>query len=322
MQLGQLSDFLQILPLPALVLDLKGDRVEILTPQAERLFDEVDAAEKKIPAWLGEGIHPLEPHAGTSRTTIARKGSRAYRVTLQRLPSPNDRLVLAVLLELPAAGGGEVLDAIPNPIFFKDLEGTYLGCNTAFCKALGREKEERKRAEERIQQLAFYDILTALPNRTLLRDRIGQTIRQCERSGDRFAIFLLGLDAFRSINDDFGHRAGDQLLRAVAGRLSAVVRKSDTLARVGGDEFVGVLPEVQDEEGAATVARKILGALEDPFLLGPHEVPASASIGIALFPSHGRDLDILLKHADAAMYRAKEMGGRRFQFFSGEMTDR
>lgn len=397
MKLNQFGALLHLFPLPALLFDSARDRVENLTQEARDLFHKTGSGEVPIPPWLREAIEGLveEVPEGTTGKTVARGDSRMYQVSLRRLPSPHRHILFIVLQELP---GGvmetkdfqTMLDAIPTPIFFKDLEGTYLGCNTALCRVLGREKEEivgrnvfdivphsracgcaeedlaaartgrprsyersltypdgsrhevvfnkapfftpdggvggvvgivhditeRKRAEERIQQLAFHDILTSLPNRALLRDRIGQMIRQCERSGSRFAILFLDLDGFKTINDTFGQRTGDQLLRAVAGRLNGVVRKSDTLARVGGDEFVALLPEVQDEESAARVARKILFDLAVPFLLGPHEIFTSASIGIALFPADGRDLDVLLRNADAAMYQAKETGRKGFQFFS------
>jgi diguanylate cyclase (GGDEF)-like protein/PAS domain S-box-containing protein len=178
---------------------------------------------------------------------------------------------------------------------------------------------DRKQAEIEIQTLAYYDTLTGLPNRTFLQDRLGQVL--IGRPGARpFAVMFLDLDRFKDINDTLGHVFGDGMLKEVATRLTGCVRKNDTVLRLGGDEFVVVLPGVESERDIANVARKILNVLGEPIHLEEHEIFTSGSIGIALYPADGQDLDTLLKHADTAMYRAKDQGRNNFQFFSREMN--
>jgi diguanylate cyclase (GGDEF)-like protein len=178
----------------------------------------------------------------------------------------------------------------------------------------------RIRAESEIQQLINYDTLTGLPNRSLLHDRIKLAIAQASRDHHMVGVMLLDLDRFKSINESLGHRAGDKLLKTVAKRLSACVRESDTLARLGGDEFVAILLGVNNVEGVTTVAKKILTLISEPVYIDGHEIYTSGSIGIALYPTDGEDSHTLLKHADLAMYQAKELDRNNFQFFSREMN--
>jgi diguanylate cyclase (GGDEF)-like protein/PAS domain S-box-containing protein len=166
---------------------------------------------------------------------------------------------------------------------------------------------EQKRAEEALAHQALYDVLTDLPNRTLLHDRLGQAIRGAERSGDSAALLVMDLDRFKEVNDTFGHYYGDALLRQVGERLQAALRGGDTLARLGGDEFAVVL-EVADRVGAVDVADRLLRALDVPFAVEGHNLSVGASIGIALFPDHAGDADTLLRRADVAMYVAKRSG--------------
>jgi diguanylate cyclase (GGDEF)-like protein/PAS domain S-box-containing protein len=179
---------------------------------------------------------------------------------------------------------------------------------------------ERKLAEQEIQQLAYYDTLTGLPNRALLKDRLQQALALSARENLLLAVIFLDLDHFKLVNDTLGHSNGDQLLRTVAERLQGCIRRSDTVARLGGDEFVAVLSGVQGEEGAALLAQKILETIGEPLELAGQEVFSSCSIGIALYPGDGGDVDTLLKNADAAMYQAKEQGRSTFQFFSRELN--
>ena len=179
---------------------------------------------------------------------------------------------------------------------------------------------ERKRAENEIQQLAYYDMLTGLPNRTLLLDRLSQAIAQAHRDGRLVAVLFLDLDRFKSINDTLGHLCGDLLLKAVAKRLLETVRESDSVARIGGDEFVIVLTAIAHEDDVSDIAGKILAALSAPVQLGNHEIFTTASIGISLFPMDGDDVHALLKNADVAMYKAKEQDRNNYQFFSIEMN--
>lgn len=169
---------------------------------------------------------------------------------------------------------------------------------------------EHKLEEERIQQLAHHDSLTGLPNPLLFNDRLSQTISLAKRDAREFALLYLDLDKFKPVNDALGHAAGDELLKAVATRIRRQVRESDTVARVGGDEFVVILPDIHARGDAETVAGKIVAALATPFQLGSQKqtVDIGISIGIALYPADGRDADALVKAADAAMYCAKQVG--------------
>ncbi len=171
-----------------------------------------------------------------------------------------------------------------------------------------------------IAHQASHDALTQLPNRELLRDRLEHALAQTYRAERRLALLLLDLDRFKRVNDSLGHDTGDALLKAVTNRLKANCRESDTLARFGGDEFVIVLEHLAHNELAASVAKKILHALESPFRIDGREFVLSASIGISLYPQDGLDAETLLKNADSAMYRAKESGGNGVQFYAGEMN--
>lgn len=191
---------------------------------------------------------------------------------------------------------------------------------------------EKKRAEDQILHMAYYDNLTSLPNRVLFQDRLNQAIVQAERYGRRSAMLFLDLDNFKRINDTFGHRIGDLLLKAVADRLKESVRDSDsvarqhtdilnvTVARQGGDEFTVLLSEVREPQDVARVAQRFLDKLSRPFLLDGHEVFITASIGIAIYAIDGKDMDSLLKNADAAMYHAKGQGKNNYQFYKQSMN--
>ena len=173
----------------------------------------------------------------------------------------------------------------------------------------------RKRREEEVRFLAFHDVLTGLPNRRLLDDRLGQALHLAQRRGTQVAVMLVDLDDFKVVNDRLGHRGGDAALREVAQRLGACMRKADTLARQGGDEFVVVLPELGDAADCAVVADKILRAVEAPVQVEGEAVRLGASIGVSLFPGDARDGEALLRNADAAMYRAKQAGGNQYRHY-------
>lgn len=173
---------------------------------------------------------------------------------------------------------------------------------------------ERKRAEERLTYLAQYDQLTGLVNRTLFRDRLIQAMARSKRLQQPLGLMLLDLDHFKPVNDTMGHNVGDQLLQAVAGRLQECVREVDTVARMGGDEFTIILEGLTCEEDITLVAQRITKSLAAPFHLGEHRAMIGVSIGITVYPTDDHDIDELLKHADAAMYRAKQQGGSSFQF--------
>ena len=181
---------------------------------------------------------------------------------------------------------------------------------------------EAKAREARIQHMAHHDFLTGLPNRFLLMDRFDQVIASAERNDTRFALLFIDLDRFKNVNDTLGHTIGDQLLCDVARRLSLAVRSTDTISRQGGDEFIVLLSDVDSPDAAAQVARKLMQVLGEPCLLGSHQITLTPSIGIAVSPEDGSDLDSLLKHADLAMYDAKQQGRNNYQFFRREMNAR
>ncbi|MEO5338306.1 MAG: EAL domain-containing protein [Magnetospirillum sp. WYHS-4] len=173
----------------------------------------------------------------------------------------------------------------------------------------------RKQVEARIHYLAHYDSLTDLPNRVLYRERLGQVFAQTKRHPKPFALMMLDLDRFKEVNDTLGHHVGDVLLRAAGRRIVGAVRESDTVARLGGDEFAVILTNLNNADGAGTVAEAIVAKLSTPFELEGHEVKTSTSIGIAIFPSDGGTPEELMKHADLALYRSKAKGRNTYQFY-------
>lgn len=180
----------------------------------------------------------------------------------------------------------------------------------------------QKVAEEELRYLASYDSLTGLPNRTLLMDRIQHGIEQAKRAKKTLALCFIDLDKFKQVNDSLGHDVGDQLLQEVARRLRATLRETDTIARLGGDEFVVLLESYKNDDNISHVARKMLQSIGEPMQLGTHTVSVSPSIGIAVYPDDALDANALLKHADVAMYYAKDLGRNNFQFFIAEMNEK
>lgn len=180
---------------------------------------------------------------------------------------------------------------------------------------------ERKRMEERLHYMATHDALTGLPNRQLFHDRLTHAIELSRRlsSGKsekwELAVMLLDLDNFKAANDTYGHLQGDLLLQAVTEQLRKCVRASDTVARMGGDEFTLIFENVSGEDDSAGLARKVLAAFDRPFQFGSHELKVTASIGISLYPRDGQDAQVLLSRADIAMYRAKR-AGNTFEFYA------
>lgn len=189
-----------------------------------------------------------------------------------------------------------------------------------------RDISERKRAESRIQHLAYHDTLTDLPNRALLKDRVRSALARARRSGDSGALLFLDLDNFKRINDSLGHSVGDRLLQELARRLTGALRAEDTVARLGGDEFVVLVERLghtpgEVQERIEEIAGKLRLSLSRPYQLEGHELQVTASIGIVTYPADGDDVDILLRHADTAMYQAKGAGRDAARVFSPTMDD-
>ncbi len=174
----------------------------------------------------------------------------------------------------------------------------------------------QNRLEETFTQLAYYDTLTGLPNRALFNDRLGMALAHSQRNQHKLAVMLLDLDRFKDVNDELGHAVGDQLLQAVGNRLTTILRESDTVCRVGGDEFLLLLPEIARAKDAAAVAERVLEAIREPFALDAHELLITTSLGIAIYPDDGEDGDTLVRNADIAMYRAKEQGRDNYERYT------
>lgn len=185
----------------------------------------------------------------------------------------------------------------------------------------GKDITENIQTQERLHHLAHHDALTGLPNRVLFVERLKHALQRAERRKRSVAVLFLDMDRFKIVNDTLGHEAGDRLLQAMAARLHACVREGDTVARFGGDEFAGFLSDVASPEDVAIVVGKFLDALAPPFLIDGHELFISGSIGISLYPEDGTDTQTLMKNADSAMYRAKQMGGNTSEFYHSEMTE-
>ncbi|HEY5644848.1 MAG TPA: diguanylate cyclase, partial [Pseudomonadales bacterium] len=213
----------------------------------------------------------------------------------------------ALWMELTAEG----VYSNPNERTRENFVGTY---------GTARDISERKEAEDVINFQAYHDLLTHLPNRALLRDRLSLAIAHARRNKRKLAVMFLDLDRFKLVNDTLGHTMGDRLLKAVANRLQSCLRRGDTLARFGGDEFTLLLPEVRTKDDVVVIASKILDRLNSPFVIDGHELFVGASIGISIYPEAGDSEETLIQNADIAMYQVKGRGKNGYQFFSEEMN--
>lgn len=250
--------------------------------------------------------------------------------------------VMLLDLSLPDAHGLEavkqILDVAPKqPIVILSgnnnsdlaIEAVQFGAQDYLVKGQGdgnlltrslRYAIERKRAEERLAYLAQYDPLTGLPNRALFQDRMMAAMRHAERNKSIVVLMFLDLDHFKDINDTLGHNAGDELLKDVSKRLHSCVRDEDTIARLGGDEFTVILQDISHREDAASIAKKILDVLSNPFTLSGEKVFVTTSIGIAGYPTCGDSAESVIRNADTALYRAKREGRNNYRFFEAEMN--
>lgn len=236
---------------------------------------------------------------------------------VRRLVSKRDRDAFAIHLETVECGSCVTFEteAVDRDGVVRPLEAHVCPVSLGGDRLVvdvARDITERREAERAIRRLAYTDSLTGLPNRVLLYDRAKLALARAARSGERHALLFLDLDNLKRLNDTSGHAAGDDLLRQVGERLAATFRDEDTVARIGGDEFV-VLVRVADANDAEVVAGRIISLINRPFIVGGDEVDSSASIGVAIAPDHGTELDELIAKADAAMYVAKEQGRNRYR---------
>jgi diguanylate cyclase (GGDEF)-like protein/PAS domain S-box-containing protein len=201
-----------------------------------------------------------------------------------------------------------------QPVF--DEEGRFTGY-----RGTGSDITARKLTEQRVHHVAQHDVLTGLPNRSLLQDRLQQAIAYATRSGHPVWVMLIDLDRFKFVNDSMGHKAGDVLLVTVAARLRSSLRDSDTVARLSGDEFVVILSEHQDQKLSPDIVQRVMDSVAQPVILGTKEFMVTCSIGVAVYPSEGTSAESLIEHADIAMYRAKKLGRNNFQFYTPAMNE-
>lgn len=234
----------------------------------------------------------------------------AHQKGLKRVVSTGESNIIGKTVEMTGLRkGGSEFPIELSLASWKTKEGI-------FFTGIVRDITERKRAEETIRELAYHDSLTGLPNRMLFNDRLTLELAHAQRNRQKFGVMMLDLDYFKDINDTLGHGMGDQLLQAVGRRLTGLLRKNDTVARMGGDEFLLLLPEIAGVEAAVKIAQKILKAVRKPFVIDGHKLQITTSIGIATYPRDGKDGDTLMTHADNAMYRAKKEGRDNYNSYS------
>ena len=299
----------------------EGAAAAALRETVEKLRLAVDAAELTYWEWDREtdrlhwGREPLPATGGEGRT------ARWSEYREQVHPEDRERYLarIAAAWESGAACTNEyrMISRDGREVWISSRGKTLADAAGRPTRMIGISQDitERKRREAEDRFHAHHDTLTGLPNRRLLDDRLRQALHLAQRRDARLAVMLVDLDDFKQVNDRFGHRAGDAVLREVAQRLAACMRKADTLARQGGDEFVVVIPELAQENDCEVVADKILRALEPPVTVERQAVRVGASIGVSLYPADARDGEALLRNADAAMYRAKQSGGHRTRYY-------
>jgi diguanylate cyclase (GGDEF)-like protein len=222
-----------------------------------------------------------------------------------------------LVMGVAALGTGERIWLSINAEPQRDSAGTISGVVCTFS-----DVSEGRRSQERIRYLAYHDGLTQLPNRELFLDRLGVALAHAHRRGAGVGLLFVDLDTFKVVNDSLGHSFGDSILQTVAHRLSSAVREADTVARHGGDEFTVLLPGVERAEDVVPIARRIRETIRRPIQVDDRTIALNVSIGAALFPKDGRDVETLLKNADTALYRAKELGRDRLEFFTPALASR
>jgi len=259
---------------------------------------------------------PTQDYVGRTAFDLARDTSQPTGLLLSSYETDEQAWrqtrPLTYEISLPSPSGARIFDMTKVPLFTPEGERRGL-------VVVGRDITERKLSAARIQHLAHHDSLTELPNRVLFQERLRQALAQARRSGTRLALLFLDLDKFKDINDTLGHAIGDQLLSAVARRLTRCLRETDTVARLGGDEFAVILTNLTEPEGARRVAETIITSLSEPFRLEDHEVLTSTSIGITLYPDDSEAAEQLLKNADLAMFQSKADGRNAYHFYVAAM---
>ncbi len=324
-------------PVTLLVLNLGLTRSRALR-LAERMTESLREQEQLLSSVTGnisDGIYRSTPDKGMIYANDALARMFGYKNTTELMSvagpilyaNPRRRQELTQLLDDKGSYRNEEVEyqrkdgsrffAVNSATTVKDEQGTPI-----YFDGVISDITERKRAEAQVYQLAHYDSLTGLPNRALLRDRLGQAMHDARRRNAKLAVMYLDLDRFKNVNDSLGHETGDKLLKAVSMRLRECMRDSDTISRQGGDEFLLILRDVSDAPGVARVAEKLQDAVAKPVRIGEYELHITPSIGISLFPDDATDIDDLIRNADAAMYHAKENGRFNFQFFTPEMNTR
>ena len=213
---------------------------------------------------------------------------------------------------------GTVMDCLLTVTTKRDVEG-----NIVAYQGIVRDITDRKKAEEAVKHMAYHDLLTGLPNRLLFNDRLMMAMIRAKRNEQRVAVAMLDLDKFKDVNDTLGHSMGDELLKTAAVRLKKLLRKSDTIARMGGDEFLLILPDINHAEDAHRLVRKIMTGFQTPFPVEGYDISITTSAGIAIYPDDGTDTNTLIKKADIAMYRAKQLGRNIYQrYVAAEPTSK
>lgn len=297
-QLAFIQQLIEAVPQPIFFKDTQGHYLGV-NRAWERFFG--IAREKFIGKSVFE-LYPKDPdlarkHHSRDEELFANPGSQSYEAAIRDAQ-------------------GELRQTIYNKATFNRADGSVAGLIGTIT-----DITEQRRVEEQVRHMAHHDALTQLPNRSLLQDRVGQAIAKAKRNDEVLALLFIDLDRFKTINDSLGHGVGDRLLQGVAARLRGCTRAADTVARIGGDEFVVLLGDLDRPETARHVAQKVLESLSEPLALDGHTLQVTPSIGISAYPRDGEDGDTLMRNADTAMYHAKHVGRNNFQFFTQALND-
>jgi len=292
-QLEFIQQLIEAVPQPIFFKDVRGHYLGV-NRAWERFFGIARAT------FIGKSVFELYPdnpdlartHHARDAELFSHPGSQSYEAAIRDAQ-------------------GELRQTIYNKATFNRADGSVAGLIGTIT-----DITEQRRVEEQVRHMAHHDALTQLPNRSLLQDRVGQAIARAKRKREQLALLFIDLDRFKSINDSLGHSVGDRLLQAVAARLLGCTRAADTVARIGGDEFVVLLGDVDRPETARHVAHKLLEALSAPLELDGHGLQVTPSIGIGVYPGDGEDVETLLRNADTAMYHAKREGRNNAQFYT------